>query len=298
MDIINFIRLHKNLPVEQLPATIREFDPSIGTTSPYTVYYELFRKHYSGLNDKRLVELMNWINKKLNKMQPTASVEGTMSKIRGEIKKTFGYDSPQYRSSLSSIVFDKTQKATNIAAYQEKVFTRNENSQPIKISLINRLLTFRDSTNWKEKIIYLLINSGSRYEELFSGKFRLDTQKPHNIKLKNIAKTRDKSRTITKPLLDKDPENFLRVLNEIRALELNQVSSLTLINTLLNNTIGHSSYFLRKTYGNMAFHQLDGKKINKTTYLARILAHNPNNESTALSYQGYYIEEDAALQRS
>ena len=107
MDVISFIRLNKLTSVEDCPASIKEFDSSITTNSIYTVYYDLFRRHYAGLNQKRLVEMMNFINRKLNKLPPVASVEGTMSKIRGEVKKTYGFDSPQYRSSLSSIIFSK-----------------------------------------------------------------------------------------------------------------------------------------------------------------------------------------------
>ena len=273
MNIINWIRENRNTSIEEVPAAIRSFDSNITTQSIYTIYFDLFKKHYAGLNQKRLVELCNFINRKLNKLPPVASVEGTMSKIRGEVKKTFGFDSPQYRSSLSNIIFSKIQKAQNIAAYQEKVYTRNENCIGIKQSLIDSLLTFRDSESWKEKIISLLINSGSRFQELFSGKFRKDSKKPNNIKLSNIAKSRNKTRIITKPLLDKSPDQFLRVLSEVRSLKLNQVSSLTLVNTLLNKTIGHSTYFLRKAYANLAYHQMEGRRVNKTTFISRILGH-------------------------
>ena len=93
MSIINWIRNNKLTGIAELPAAIKSFDSTIVTTSAYTVYYDLFRKHYTGLNHRRLVEFIKFINKNLNKLPPVSDCEGTMSKIRSLVKQAHGYDS-------------------------------------------------------------------------------------------------------------------------------------------------------------------------------------------------------------
>lgn len=290
MDIITFVRNTKATPITELLPKISAYDRSIKTTSLHVALAKLFINHYTGLNERRLVELLRYTNLHYNSMPPTSNVETNMSKIRKELKTKFGYDSQQYNNSLKHLVFSREQKAQNIADYSAKVFARNNNCQPIKVSLINSLLAYGDSDNYKEQIIYLLINSGSRFIELFTGKFKIDKDKPSHIKLSNIAKTRDKDRTISKPLLDKNPEKFLSLLKKIR--ELNPESTKILINAKLQDSIGETTYFLRKAYANLSYYLLDDKTITKTAFLARILGHEENNEATALSYQSYFIDAD------
>ena len=102
MSVINFIRKHKNLPVDEVPSAIRTFDASITTSSKYTLYFDLFKNHYEGLNYRRLVEFMRWINKMMNLLDPCSSVEQTMTRIRGLVKSKYLYNSPEYRSSLKT----------------------------------------------------------------------------------------------------------------------------------------------------------------------------------------------------
>ena len=290
MDIITFVRNTKTAPTTELLGRISGYDRSIKTTSLHVALAKLFINHYTGLNERRLVELLRYVNLHYNSLPPTSNVETNMSKIRKELKTKFGYDSRQYNNSLKHLVFDRKQKAQNIADYSAKVFARNNNCKPIKVSLINSLLAYGDSEDYKEQIIYLLLNSGSRFIELFTGNFTLDKDNPSYIKLSNIAKTRDKNRQISKPLLDKNPEKFLSLLKKIR--ELNPESTKVLINAKLNDSIGETTYFLRKAYANLSYYLLDDPTVSKTTYLAQILGHEENNEATALSYQSFFIEED------
>ena len=290
MDIITFVRNTKTAPTTELLGRISGYDRSIKTTSLHVALAKLFINHYTGLNERRLVELLRYVNLHYNSLPPTSNVETNMSKIRKELKTKFGYDSRQYNNSLKHLVFDKVQKAKNIADYNAKVFARNNNCKPIKVSLINSLLSYGDSEDYKEQIIYLLLNCGSRFIELFTGNFTLDKDNPSHIKLSNIAKTRDKDRTISKPLLDKNPSKFLSLLKKIR--ELNPESTKILINAKLQESIGETTYFLRKAYANLSYYLLDDKTISKTTYLAQILGHEEGNEATALSYQSYFIDAD------
>ena len=160
------------------------------------------------------------------------------------------------------------------------------------MSLINRLLAYKDSDDYKKQITYLLLNSGARFHEIFTGVWALDPDNEHNVLLSNIAKTRDKTRQISKPLLDKDPTTFLAILDEIK--NMNEESTHSLVNQFLQKEIGESTYFLRRCFGNYAFHHLGDaqKTIAKTTDLSRILGHEKFNESTATCYQNFYIVED------
>lgn len=296
MHVSTFIRNNKQTPIDQMLVKLKAYDPSIKSSSIHIALYQIFKSKYNRLNEKHLIELLKFINSQFGKLPPTSNVETNMSKIRKILKDKYGYDSTQYQKSREHLVFDKQQKAINIAAYTNKVFERNSNCKSIKISLINSLMKYSKSENWKEKFIYLLLNSGSRSEEIFTGKFKKGDG--GNILLSNIAKTRDKEREISKPLLDKDSSHFLKVLGEVRALNLKPKSSNTILNALLKSKIGENLYFLRKAYANLSYHLINDKSISKTVYLSRILGHDVDNEKTALSYQNYYIVEDEPLTQS
>ena len=289
MNIITLIRAHKTTPTAELLPIIQQYNKQITTKSIHLALVGLFFHHYQNLNNRRLYELMRWTNKKFAELPSTSNVEMNLSKIRQIVKAEWGYDSEQYKKSQKHLVFDPAQKQKNIEAYNKKVFERNEHCQPIKISLVKRLLAYKDSTDYKKQIVYLLLNSGARYHELFTGVWALDPDNEHNVLLSNIAKTRDKTREISKPLLDKDPATFLSILHSIK--DMNEESTHSMVNTFLNKEIGESSYFLRKAFANYAYYILDDQTIAKTTYLSKILGHNTNDESTAACYQGYYIIE-------
>jgi hypothetical protein len=206
------------------------------------------------------------------------------------VKEKWGYNSLEYRKSQEHLVFDPIEKHKNIIEYNQKVFERNEKCKPIKVSLIKRLLAYKNSDDYRKQIVYLLINSGARYHELFTGVWALDPENTHNVLLSNIAKTRDKTREISKPLLDDNPTTFMDVLNKIK--NRNELSSHALVNRFLNKTIKESTYFLRKAYANMAYHILNDPSMAKTTYISRILGHEVHNEHTALNYQNFYIDND------
>ena len=288
MNIITFIRAHKTTPVSDLLPILQQYNKKITTKSIHLALVGLFFHHHQNLNSRRLYELMRWLNQKFAALPSTSNVEANLSKIRQIVKAQWGYDSVEYRKSQTHLVFDPAQKQKNIADYNKRVFERNENCQPIKVSLINRLLAYKDSDDYKKQITYLLLNSGARFHEIFTGVWALDPDNEHNVLLSNIAKTRDKTRQISKPLLDKDPTTFLSVLNQIK--NMNEDSTHSMVNTFLNKEIGESTYFLRKAYANYAYYLLDDPTVAKTTYLSRILGHEIHNESTATCYQGYYIE--------
>ena len=187
-------------------------------------------------------------------------------------------------------MFDPEQKKKNIANYNKQVFDRNSSCIPIKVSLINKLLSYRDSDDYRKKIVYLLIDSGARYSELFHGVWNIDPSNENNLTMSNISKTKDKEREISRPLLDKDPAHFLSVLGEIK--EMNEASTLHAVNAFLQKEIGESSYFLRKAFGSMAYFVLNNLSVAKTVYLSKILGHNEGDEHTAIIYQNFFIIED------
>ena len=114
-----------------------------------------------------------------------------------------------------------------------------------------------------------------------------DPENELHVLLSNISKTRDKTREISKPLHNKDPTNFLSILNQIK--NMNEDSTHSMVNTFLNKDIQQSTYFLRKAYANMSFHLLNDPTVAKTAYLS----HDIHNEQTAIVYQNFYIDPDA-----
>ena len=169
MNIITFIRKNKTTHVNDLLPLLKTYDKKIKTKSIHLCLVALFSNHYQNLNNRRLYELMRWINGKFAELPSTSNVEANLSKIRQIVKSKWGYDSEQYRKSQTHLVFDPAQKRENIQEYNKKVFERNENCQPIKVSLINKLLSYKTSTDYKKQIVYLLLSSGARYHELFAG---------------------------------------------------------------------------------------------------------------------------------
>ena len=138
--------------------------------------------------------------------------------------------------------------------------------------------------------MYLLIDSGARHSELFHGVWDIDPENEHNLVMSNISKTKNKDRIISRPLLDRNPITFFKILDEIKGM--NQDSTLHMVNKFLNKEIGDSSYALRKIFGSMAYFVLNDQTVSKTVYLSKILGHNEGDECTAIIYQGVYIVED------
>ncbi len=129
---------------------------------------------------------MRWINKRFSELPSTSNVETNLSKIRQIVKAKYGGESPEYTKSQKHLVFDIVQKKLNMEAYTKKVFDRNSECKPIKVSLINKLLAYKDSEDYRKKIVYLLINSGARYSELFHGVWGPDTENEHYLVMSNI----------------------------------------------------------------------------------------------------------------
>jgi len=290
MNVITLIRKHKTTAVSDMLSILQNYDNKIKTTSIHLALVAFFTNHFQTLNIKRLYELMRFINKKFSELPSTSNVESNLSKIRQVVKSAYGENSTEYQKSKLHLVFDPEQKQKNIQEYNKKVFERNSECKGIKISLINRLLAYKTSSDYKQQIIYLLLNSGARFHELFTGVWSPDTENENNVAMSNISKTKDKQREISKPLLDRDPTTFLSILGEIRIL--NEASTLHSVNAFLQKEIGESSYFLRKAFGNMAYFVLNTLSVAKTVYLSKILGHNEGDEHTAIIYQNFFIIED------
>lgn len=289
VNIIQFIRLNKQTPVDEVIPLIKGFDTNINTSSNYLVFFQLFKNHYEGLNHRRLVEFEKFINDKMNQMPPVSSVEQTYSKIRGLVKAKYGYDSDQYRASLKYIVFDKATKNKKIQDYNTRIEHDMKHSETIKISTINKL--FDDNVacqNHQQMLTYLLISSGSRFDEINNGVFK--NAGDGHVFLSNISKTRDKKRIIKKRLLDLNTGKFLRVLKDYRALNKVQESAIIQLNAYLQNKYSITSYSLRKWYANISYELDCPDDTQKQIYLSMVLGHD--NLDSAKIYGSFIVEHD------
>lgn len=285
MSIISFIRREKNTNVDDAITKIKIYDATLTTTSKTIIFYELFKRNYVGLNVRRGVELMKWINARLNELPPTAGVENAMTKIRKECRG----NEEMYNKSLKYIVFDRTQKQINIDTYNKKIEHETRNSEEIKISLINKIFDdVKEEDGFKEMLIYLLLNSGSRYREICDGVFKNIGE--GRVSLSNIAKTKDKEREIEKELLDKDGKKFMRVLKKYRELEKNEDTGIGQLNVYLKEKYGFSSYKFRKYFCNISYWLQRDATIQKNSYLADILGHT--TDDIAKIYSGFFVNED------
>ena len=292
MSIINFIRKTKNLPVEEVPLAIRQFDPSLTTSSPYTIYFDLFKNHQAGLNYRRLVEFMKWINTKLNELPPVSSVEQTMCKIRGLVKQTYSYDSQEYRASRKSIVFDRPTKNKKIKDYEAKIQRENRNSEDLPISLMNKIFEDNKACNtFQQMLTYLLLDSGCRFDEIYNGVFK--NARRGFVSLSNISKTLDKQKTIKKELLTQDATTFMKVLKKYRALNKPPESAIIQLNSYLRDKYNFTSYALRKYFANVSYCLLDDPSIQKNAHLANVLGHS--TDTIARVYSSFTVLKDVAV---
>jgi hypothetical protein len=62
MHIITLIRKYKTTPPEELLPIIQNYDKTITTKSIHVALLALFQNHFEGLNNRRLYELMRFIN--------------------------------------------------------------------------------------------------------------------------------------------------------------------------------------------------------------------------------------------
>ena len=297
VGIIHFIRNNKTTNIEDLLEVIKQYDTTIITSSIHIALVKLFENHFESLNERRLYEYLKWINSMFAKMEPGRNTEINMSRIRSMIKKKYGPSSEQYKKSQVHLLYDRAEKAKQIEDYNTKVYERCNNQSPIYMSVVNRLMTYKDSDDWKKKVIYLLLSSGSRMKEIVvDGKFSPDPDNENNILLSNIAKSTSSTREISKPILG-DRSDFLRILEEVRGMNLILGSTNILVNKELNNDIGDSSYALRRWYATLTYELLaDTNKISKTCWLGSVLGHDKENQETAICYQNYYVEHDEYTQ--
>lgn len=293
VSIISFVRRNKSIKIEDLLDVIKEFDGTIITSSIHIALVKLFENHFSTLNERRLYELLHWTNSMFGQLPPTRNVEINMSKIRSLIKQQYGYDSTQYTKAKIHLVYDRAEKNKQINEYASKVYERCNDQSPVKISMVNKIMEYKDSNDWKKNVIFLLLASGSRMKEIVEdGKFSADPENEHNVLLSNIAKSKSKTRKISKPILG-NRENFLRILLKVRSMALNLASTNILVNKELKKLIGESSYALRRWYGTVSYELLaDTKKIAKTSWLSSVLGHDGQNTDTAICYQNYYVDND------
>jgi hypothetical protein len=289
MSVINFIRLHKLTSIEDLPASIRAFDSSISTSSPYLVYYKLFQNHYEGLNYRRLVELLRWINTKMNQLPPVSSTEQTMSKIRKLVKEKWEYESKEYKASLANLVFDRPTKFKKIKDYEAKIANENRNTTDLPVSLINKIFEDnKECETFQQMLTYLLLDSGSRLNEIYTGVYKNDG---HGfISMSNISKSRDRTRIVKKELLTQDSTKFIKVLKQYRELNKPIESAIVQLNAYLREKYGFTSYHLRKYFGNVAYFLLENKNITQNAFLSSILGHS--DDQTAKVYSSFNVVAD------
>lgn len=291
MSIIHFIRNHKNLSKDLLITAIKENNPTFTTKSQTKVLFDLFEKNYSTLNRRQLSEFLKWSNEVFKKYEPTSSVEQTMTKIRSLVKRKYDYNSPEYKSSLRYLVFNKDQKEKNIEKYNKQVNYNLKHSEDIPISLINKI--FKDNeTNESnnEMLTYLLLNSGCRFAELYDSKF--SSLNDEQITQSHIAKTIDKTREISKTLLDKNSKKFMHVLETYRSLQKNRIQAIASLNIYLNEKYKFSSYNCRKYFCNLSYELDSDKKEQKQSFLAHVLGHSSLDISKIYSAFNVVFDED------
>ena len=86
---------------------------------------DLLRNKFEGLNDRRLYELMRFINARFAKLPSSQNVENKLSSVRQIVKDKLG-DGVRYKKSQIHLVFDPIQKHKNIVEYNRKVFNETK----------------------------------------------------------------------------------------------------------------------------------------------------------------------------
>jgi len=235
------------------------------------------------------------INELVAAITMPASYEQSTIKVRNLLKSK-GIS----KKLIDMVAYPRDLKQEKIARTNEELKENLFNRKIVNASTVNRFLhacreSLRPENKSHDKVAYemgyLQINSGIRFNEIFTSRFEMKDDKTiiqHDVSKQK--RLRENHIGIERPLLFINSEEFANTLNHVRVSLDSKVQGRDKI-YLANSTARPltrimkrdfddttmSSHKLRKLYGAIMYDTLDEmekKRVNKTAYINRLLGHD------------------------
>jgi hypothetical protein len=276
-------------------------------STPNSVMFAIFKLAiHDDIPEKDLKLLTNVCFKVLKATIISTSFEAHMTKYRNLSQELFGY--PSRKDTIVKSIFKLTEKqfTDKVAAQKNSRITKLRNLIPISSTDVMKYMTNPPLVDVMDKIIYVQLNTGSRFIEVLdktATEYKVDPTDPRNIIIDGTAKSILKKR-ITRPLLIGDATDIIKIVNDIRLAiavstrGMNRQSMTAKFNSKINDRIVSitwipdtfsSSHILRKIYANMAYDLFSPKSVDRTVYVGDILGHDQGSFETSMSYTNVRI---------
>ncbi len=284
------------------------------------VAYEMERIDPSQLEG--VLPVLNSVYHVLFPHQPTLD-KYFSTDIRSVLTKRFGYDSNEHKISRDLVRIANKERSTMVQNETERLKQKNCNRSPITVKIILGIIQENIlSKDPYRRAIALLLACGSRPIEFFSkSTYELfkDPDDPNNlqwIKQSCIAKTRDTTKTVIKPIVGMTSVEFLLELKNVKDAIKVQYPNTTLLsesynrlNVLISNRLNilakqifnyekdTTLYVCRKLYA-LVSHKIyggapsiHGTQLDYHYWATRVLGHAKEWEATK-NYCNFYISDD------
>jgi len=258
------------------------------------------------LSESEIRDSLTTINDVYHKLYSNKSTLDVLlcSDIRKPIMNRFGRYSPMHELSKEQVKISYLDKGSLIESAKQKVSLKNSDriqfSEKSVLALVNQLITSEDPYS---RAVALLISSGSRPIELFSKSgYSIVPEILGYIEQSNLAKKRDQSVSVIKPLLVIKPSAFVEAVKSIRSeipdiLDSNKLrANITLrCNKVMKKHFEDpriTLYSCRAFYAVLSYskHSKDGvygKDPSITLWFSKILGHQNNDLTTCSNYLNY-----------
>lgn len=280
--------------------TYQQIQEHLGVT-PKNIHRKLIQQISEFDKIDELKKNLRYISKVYRKLYKNIR---TLSKLMSEIRKpirvkygrkdTSGIYKPEYLASLELLHISPKDDKRLKNNYRKQVKQKNMKQKVFsKQELYDMLNSYIGSEKKYEVALCLLLSSGSRPIELFykSDYTSIDSK---TLKISNIAKQRDKSKSSIRPCLI-DTDIFLERLKYIRELFDNPLNTDDVLHSHITQGVTRaikkymsneniSCYTLRSLYGVLAHDSLpDSTTVNINIYISSILGHDSVGTSFAYS---------------
>lgn len=274
----------------------------IKSRTPYTALKELLEEYGADRSKRRLKRNLEFSAKLLRKDSTNV---GTLQNRFTELKRLYLdiYEGAQEDMINGILSLDAGEVKEKITKQKEALRANLANKVDIgKDEIKAAVKTLKDSDDWHDKILLIILSSGRRLIEVLRNE-SAPQQIKENLAWMNLAK--GAREIVYAPLLFIDYLDFHEAFGKIKMnrppphlMESLTNSELTnKYNSKLNDRVKQilpglqGTHGLRALYGKVATETKKPRTMDSVLYLNQILGHQSHNLETALYYKKYNLEE-------
>jgi hypothetical protein len=244
----------------------------------------------------------------LNATIKNTSFESHMTKYRSLSQSLYEYNTPKDKIVKKIFSLNEQQFSDKTKAQTDSRILKLKNLVSISAQAVMGYLENPPLRDVYDKIIYAQLNTGSRFVEILKDtKFvkSPDAKMSKDILIIGTAKTKDKNKELTRPLIVSNSKSMIALIAEIRkALPTDDMTNMettakynSIVNTRLQSLTFipekySSSHVLRKIYANMAYLMFAPSNMDRTVYIGDLLGHKEGSFGTSISYTNVKIVDD------